>query len=72
MTTYIVRRFLQSLLFILFMWMLVYTVLVLLMPGGPKYNYEHFGNFRFAGEMSGEELRQLYKLDQPWPLNFFL
>lgn len=72
MITYIIRRFLQSVAFTLFVWMLVYTVLVLLMPNGPKANVEQFGNFRFPGEMTGEELRRLYKLDNPWPANFFL
>ncbi|MEA2572752.1 MAG: peptide/nickel transport system permease protein [Chloroflexia bacterium] len=75
MITYIIRRVLQSALFILFMWLLVYTVLVLLMPRGPKDNYEHMGNldsFHLPGEMSKDDLRQLYKLDKPWPANFFL
>ncbi|HET6314674.1 MAG TPA: ABC transporter permease, partial [Chloroflexia bacterium] len=72
MTTYIIRRFLQSAIFIVFVWMLVYTVLVLLMPLGPKYKYEHFAGFHFPGEMTDAELRQLYKLDKPWPANFFL
>ncbi len=78
MVTYIIRRFLQSVAFILFMWMLIYTVLVLLMPAGPKYNYEQMGGldsvggFRMPGEMTTDELRQLYKLDKPWPINFFL
>ncbi|HEX8217580.1 MAG TPA: ABC transporter permease [Chloroflexia bacterium] len=73
MTTYVIRRFLQSAIFIVFVWLLVYTVLVLLMPKGPKDNYEHSGGgFLLPGEMTGEELRQLYKLDRPWPANFFL
>jgi peptide/nickel transport system permease protein len=72
MITYIVRRTLQSLAFILFMWLLVYTVLVMLMPNGPKDRFEHFNGFDFRGEMTADELRLVYKLDKPWPVNFFL
>jgi peptide/nickel transport system permease protein len=72
MITYVIRRFLQSLGFILFVWLIIYTVLVLLMPRGPKDVYEHFGGFHMPGELTGPELEQLYKLDKPWPANFFL
>jgi peptide/nickel transport system permease protein len=72
MITYIVRRTLQSVAFIVFMWLLVYTVLVMLMPNGPKERYEHFNGFDFRGEMTADELRQVYKLDKPWPANFVL
>lgn len=72
MITYTIRRFLQSLAFILFVWLIIYTVIVLLMPRGPKDSYEHFSGFHLPGEMTGPELQQLYKLDKPWPINFFL
>ena len=72
MVTYIIRRLLQSVAFVVLVWLIIYTVLVLLMPNGPRDRAELFHNFYFPGEMSAEELRQLYKLDTPWPANFFL
>ena len=79
MTTYIIRRFLQSILFILFGALTVYTVVVLLMPTGPKYVYDRMiERFReidpsFQGTPHSPEtdlLIEQYKLDKPWPLNF--
>jgi peptide/nickel transport system permease protein len=40
MTQYTLRRFLQSLLFIFLAWLAVYSVLVYIMPQGPKAMYE--------------------------------
>jgi hypothetical protein len=40
MTTYFVRRVLQTTLFIFLSWLAVYTVLVYLMPNGPKEQYD--------------------------------
>jgi peptide/nickel transport system permease protein len=79
MTIYIVRRFLQSVLFIGFGALTVYTVVVLLMPNGPKFVYDRMiERFReidpsFQGTPRSPEtdlLIEQYKIDKPWPLNF--
>jgi peptide/nickel transport system permease protein len=84
MITYIIRRFLQSVAFIVFMWLLVYTVLVMWMPDGPYARYEDAraagfnpqepsrGGFTEPGAPTMPDLVRLYKLDKPWPANFFL
>jgi peptide/nickel transport system permease protein len=69
MSTYMLRRFFQSIAFILVAWLIVYTFLVLFMPGGPRQRYENVqqnGGNDFAAFGYG----QRYKLDKPWPLNF--
>ena len=78
MATYMLRRFLQSIGFIAIAWLVVYSVVVLLIPNGPKQSYDRqIATFR---EMSGltdvhspdtDLLAQRYKVDKPWPLNFF-
>ena len=39
MTTYLVRRILQSFIFVVLSSLLIYTALVILMPDGPGYAY---------------------------------
>jgi peptide/nickel transport system permease protein len=78
MATYMLRRFLQCIGFIAVAWLVVYTVVVLLTPNGPKQRYDReIATFR---EMSGlsdvsspetDLLEQRYKVDKPWPINFF-
>lgn len=79
MSTYIVRRFFQTLAFIMLAWLVVFTVLVYVMPNGPRARYvraldaEGFdllqaGNQIFPG--TALELEREYKLDKPWPLSF--
>jgi peptide/nickel transport system permease protein len=75
MGIYLVRRVGQSLGFILVAWLLVYTVLVLWMPGGPGQTYQAIvsgngGAGQFPFQAQG--LAQRYKLDKPWPVGFFL
>ena len=76
MTLYIIRRVGQSLGFIFFAWMVVYTGLVLFMPGGPGQNYAGIlkgdGSVipRFANEDNYLAFR--YKVDEPWPLNYLM
>jgi peptide/nickel transport system permease protein len=79
MTTYIIRRFLQSVLFIAVGALTVYTVVVVLMPFGPKFLYDRtIERFRamapdFPGTPRSPETDALiaaYKIDKPWPLNF--
>lgn len=74
MTTYIVRRLLQSLVFIGLAALAIYTLLVMLMPSGPYQSYTDrspmpTGVFSIQ-PISRDELQQTYKLDKPWPLNF--
>jgi peptide/nickel transport system permease protein len=79
MTTYIIRRFLQSILFIAVGSLAVYTVVVLLMPYGPKFLYdrmiERFREFSPGLDVTPRSpetdlLIATYKIDKPWPLNF--
>jgi peptide/nickel transport system permease protein len=79
MTIYIIRRFLQSLIFIVLGALTVYTVVVLLMPTGPKFVYDRMiANFReMVPEAEGtprspetDAIIATYKIDKPWPLNF--
>jgi peptide/nickel transport system permease protein len=85
MTTYLVRRLFQSLVFIVLAGLLIYTALVLLMPDGPSYRYDRLkqGVQERTGAVpinttpttSRDPIRDLekqYKLDKPWPLNFFV
>jgi ABC-type dipeptide/oligopeptide/nickel transport system permease component len=69
MSLYIVRRAVQGLGFILVAWLLVYTVLVVLMPGGPGATYRAIeqdgGGFGQANYLADR-----YKVDRPWPVNF--
>ncbi len=76
MTLYLVRRVAQSLGFILIAWLVVYTGLVLLMPGGPGQNYSGIikGDGSVVPRFRGEDtyLAFRYKVDRPWPLNYLL
>ncbi|MEO5951837.1 MAG: ABC transporter permease [Chloroflexia bacterium] len=76
MTLYIVRRIAQSFGFILIAWLVVYTGLVLIMPGGPGRNYAGIkaGDGSVVRRFRGEEnyLAFRYKVDKPWPLDFVL
>jgi peptide/nickel transport system permease protein len=78
-TTYIIRRFLQSVMFVAVGALAVYTVVVLLMPFGPKFLYDRMiERYRsidssFQGTPRSPETDALiaaYKIDKPWPLNF--
>jgi peptide/nickel transport system permease protein len=78
-TTYIIRRFFQSVIFITVGALAVYTVVVLLMPFGPKFLYDRMiERYRsidssFQGTPRSPETDALiaaYKIDKPWPLNF--
>lgn len=82
MTTLIIRRFAQSIAFILLGSLVLYTMLVLLMPNGLKKTYDNIIESRSQYELSQydsqlvekrlNDLAQSYKLDQPWPLNYLL
>jgi peptide/nickel transport system permease protein len=78
MSTYLVRRFFQTLAFIFIAWLVVFTVLVYLMPNGPRARYSRAldaggieipANFR-EGVAVAADLEKQYKLDKPWPLSF--
>jgi ABC-type dipeptide/oligopeptide/nickel transport system permease component len=83
MAGYLLRRLIQSIFFILLSSILIYTVLVYLMPNGPKAQYDRFAQTYAASGTSvkdaiaagDERLGRLitqYKLDSPWPGSFFL
>jgi peptide/nickel transport system permease protein len=85
MTTYLLRRILQSLIFLPLAGILIYTVLVMWMPSGPQshYNYDKAILDRDAQSTTPSsqlrairadfaDLEQRYKLNNPWPLNFFV
>jgi peptide/nickel transport system permease protein len=82
-TTYLLRRILQSIIFVAVAALLIYTLLVMLMPDGPadRYNRLKAGlPDRFTGAVPlnttpergdpAYNLQVRYKLDKPWPLNF--
>lgn len=79
MLTFLIRRLLQTVAFILLTTFFLYTLLVMLMPGGPYRQYERY--LAQYAEISGRSdleftspelthLQQVWKLDRPWPLNF--
>ena len=85
MTTYLTRRVSQSIIFMLLAGLLIYTGLIMYMPDGPGYNYNKIremmsessgsqapggGRPVFSGPLEGFD--EIYKLDHPWPLNFFV
>ncbi|HEX8220193.1 MAG TPA: ABC transporter permease [Chloroflexia bacterium] len=85
MTTYIVRRFIQAVMFIFLAWLLLYTGLVLVMPKGPGQRYSQEMKFYTLLEQQAKArgtelgsgidadtlaLKERYGLDKPWPLNF--
>lgn len=84
MTTYLIRRIFQSIVFTLLAGILIYTTLIMYMPDGPGYTYNRMkaglraaspgaipNNAVPARDTGLGELEERYKLDQPWPLNFF-
>lgn len=85
MTTYLSRRIGQSIIFVVVASLLIYTALVMLMPDGPGYRYNRLkqglsdrstGAVPLNASPSSStnpilSLEKTYKLDKPWPLNFF-
>lgn len=87
MTIYMLRRLLQSVLFLFLSSLLVYTVLVMILPEGPQARYNALLNNQDvstpnpnqAGPSRGDslsgyqlaDLEKRFKLDKPWPLNYF-
>ncbi len=69
MLTYLIRQFIQTLIFILLAWLVLYTVLIYLMPGGPANRYSAVTQDR-AFRNTQRLLEQQYSLDKPWPLSF--
>ena len=84
MTVYIVRRFIQSIMFVLVAAALIYTVLVYLIPGStwPLYR-QQVERAQHLREIGGSttllrqldehvaDLEQRYKFDSPWPMSIF-
>lgn len=85
MSTYLIRRIVQSIIFTLLAGILIYTALIMYMPDGPGYNYSRIkagmsvaprgavsNNASPVRDTQLEELEERYKLAHPWPLNFFV
>lgn len=82
MLIYIIRRFAQSLLFILVAWLLIYTGIAIGLPKSPgAYYFQRINRYKQLAQESGvdytidsdtREVEQRYKFDKPWPLDFFL
>jgi peptide/nickel transport system permease protein len=84
MTIYIIRRFFQSLLFVLLASLLVYTGVIMWMPTGPKWRYDRLVE-QYTAIMRSQgtpadvrptspdlaRIERVWKVDKPWPLNFF-
>src|SRR5215218_9006539 len=79
MSTYLVRRFVQTLAFIFVAWLVVFTVLVYFMPNGPRALYARELNAPQLDEEGIQnsiyhafEFEREYKLNHPWPISFFV
>lgn len=77
MIAYILRRVFQSLFFVFLASLMAFTVLVMLVPGGPndKYALAKAQNITDEANYPDEtiaDLQEHYKLNNPWPLNFFV
>ena len=84
MATYLTRRILQSIIFTLLAGILIYTALIMYMPDGPGYSYFRIKegmrlasqgalpNTALPVDAHLEEFEEIYKLDHPWPFNFFV
>jgi peptide/nickel transport system permease protein len=89
MTTFLMRRIFQGIIFVVLSSLLIYTALVILMPQGPGARYNSLkqslrdnGAAPTRPQSQGQpgdpldtalgKLEKRYKLDKPWPLNFFV
>lgn len=72
MTTYIIRRFAQSLVFAFLASLLVFTVLLYVLPSGPYHVYKSASEFSHApgNQAFLTQLTSVYPVDKPWPLSF--
>ncbi|HEX9990432.1 MAG TPA: ABC transporter permease [Chloroflexia bacterium] len=86
MAIYLIRRTIQSLAFIAFSSLILYTLFVFVLPQGPQQGYQLTLNiltqppapgeppidpdYRRALEQDMDNLKRNYELDKPWPLNF--
>jgi peptide/nickel transport system permease protein len=86
MLTYLIRRIFQTIVYLFLAFLLIYTVLVMLMPDGPldaynkvkvdpSYAFTHsipIETLQVANVDPIKDLESTYKLDKPWPINFFV
>jgi peptide/nickel transport system permease protein len=86
MTLYLLRRIVQSILFIFLAWLTVYTVLVYVMPSGPAREYDRVVSATWeperirgfqpntpeqrTAEQRKRELESDFALNRPWPFSF--
>jgi peptide/nickel transport system permease protein len=75
MTTYVIRRVLQGLVVLFLSSFMIYSILILT-PGGPADQIRLLKVQAIGGKPVNEKLiiyyTQLYGLDKPYPLNYFL
>src|SRR5687768_12688102 len=85
MATYLIRRFFQSIFFTVLAGLLIYTALIMYEPDGPGRYYfrvQEAMRLESQGAVASnpdhevdphlQEYEDIYKLDHPWPLNFFV
>jgi ABC-type dipeptide/oligopeptide/nickel transport system permease component len=78
MLGYLFRRLAQGVVFMILATLLTYTVLVVLMPQGPKAGYDNLMSSYTArgGKLDPRLQRELdfltkqYKVDKPWPISY--
>jgi len=78
MVGYLIRRFFQGIALTLIAGLVIYTILVILMPGGPNWTYKAIvdlpPNNGIIDEPTRktrvERLERTFKLDRPWPVNY--
>lgn len=72
MAVYVVRRLIHGVMVLFLSTFLTYSM-ILLMPGGPKDQYEEAKrNIKDLNPAYLEMLEKQYGLDQPYPLSYFL
>lgn len=80
MLTYVVRRLFHALVFLFTASLLIYTFLVILMPGGPSdqaasarlQGYLTEADYPDFPEVTLAYINEHFKVDYPWPLNYFV
>ncbi len=72
MSTYLIRRSAQTVIFLFVAAFVLFTVLVMLMPDGPAKQYQRAlaGDQTYPPPPSRVELERSFKTDRPWPVNF--
>jgi peptide/nickel transport system permease protein len=77
MVTYLIRRIFHSIVFVFLASFILYTLLVMLMPGGPSARYLQAKELGYLKQtdypgFNVSYFNEQYRLDKPWPLNYLL